>query len=77
MIGLQRLTITQRVWIIILLAAFGISAIAVIDLFEYRSTLMQEKLVQTEKLVDTAGRVERFYRKYGRDIKVGEKKNKS
>jgi len=27
-----------------------------------------------EKLVDTAGRVERFYRKYGRDVEVGKKK---
>ena len=29
-----------------------------------------------EKLVDTAGRVERFYRKYGRDFNTGGKKKK-
>ena len=29
-----------------------------------------------EKLVDTAGRVERFYRKYGKDYAKNTKKNK-
>ena len=30
-----------------------------------------------EKLVDTAGRVERFYRKYGRDFEIGSEKKKT
>ena len=54
MVMLQKITIAQRIWILISMAVLGIGAIVVADLLEFKASMMQEKEIQTQKLVDTA-----------------------
>lgn len=51
---LRRLNITHRLWILISLSVLGITLIAGFSLFQYRASLMEEKVSQTRALTETA-----------------------
>ena len=54
MLILRHLTISRKLWILILFAITGILSITAIALMQYHSSLINEKALQTQRLVETA-----------------------
>ena len=54
MIALRRLSITHRLWILISLAVLGIALITTFSLIQFKSSLLNEKTLQTQKLTEAA-----------------------
>ncbi|MCW8906390.1 MAG: methyl-accepting chemotaxis protein [Sedimenticola sp.] len=54
MTALRRLSITHRLWILISLAVLGIALITTFSLLQFRSSLLHEKTLQTQKLTEAA-----------------------
>ena len=54
MITLRRLSITHRLWILISLAVLGIALITTFSLLQFKSSLLHEKTLQTQKLTEAA-----------------------
>ncbi|MCW8847373.1 MAG: methyl-accepting chemotaxis protein, partial [Sedimenticola sp.] len=52
--ALRRLKITHRLWALIALAVFGIAVITAVSLFQFKTSLLNEKVLQTQKLTETA-----------------------
>ncbi len=51
---LRRLNITHRLWTLITLAIFGIAVITAFSLLQFKSSLLHEKSLQTQKLTEIA-----------------------
>ena len=52
--ALRRLNITHRLWTLITLAVIGIAVITAFSLMQFKSSLLNEKVLQTQKLTETA-----------------------
>ncbi len=61
---MRKLNINQRLWLLVLSAVAGIGLLTAFTLFEYRTTMINERALQTRKLVETMESVIRsFYHK--------------